>query len=160
MMRKSIMKKLAIMGIVGVMAFAMTACGKSYATDVATKDVAEAICDSVDISEMTQMREDLVEDGYGADLSFLEEMYVLKSSEGVTPDEIAVFKVKEEGDLAACKEVFASRQSYQKENFESYKPDQVYKFDDVYVETFGVYAVMVIADDTADAKKAVEEVLK
>ena len=78
----------------------------------------------------------------------------------MTPDEIAVFKVKDTGDLSKCTDAFKTRQEYQKTNFESYKPDQMYKFDNVYTNTFGVYAVMVIADDTSDVEAAVEEALK
>ncbi len=160
MKKRNVIKKVAAVGLSFMMLVGMTACGGSYSSDLSAQELAESVQGKVAISDATNLRDNLVEDSYGADLSFLEDFYVLKSSEGVTPDEIAVFKVKDTGDLSKCTDAFKTRQEYQKTNFESYKPDQMYKFDNVYTGTFGVYAVMVIADDTSDVKAAVEEALK
>lgn len=160
MKKKNLIKKMAAVGLGIVMMVGITACGDSYSSDLSAQELAESVEGKVSISDTSNLRDNLVEDSYGADLSFLEDFYVLKSSEGVTPDEIAVFKVKDTADLSKCTDAFKTRQEYQKTNFESYKPDQMYKFDNVYTGTFGVYAVMVIAEDTSDVEAAVEEALK
>ena len=105
------------------------------------------------------MRDSAIPDQYGSSLDFVEDKVVYKCASGAAPDEIAVFKLNDENSAGQAEEVMNNRIEYQKTAFENYQPQEMYKFDNTFVKTYGVYTVMIIAEDVTQADSIISGIL-
>ncbi len=155
------MKKFIKLTITAALAaMCLTSCGGGgYTADLSAADVYEGLSAAVETEELSQMRDAVIPDQYGSELDFVTDKVVYKCASQAAPDEIAVFKLEDAADAAEAEAVMNNRVDYQKEAFENYQPQEMYKFDNVVVKSYGNYTIMVIADDTSAVDDTMESLL-
>ncbi len=156
---KKVFKALAVIAAAFVLCMGMAGCGSSYREDLSPEDVYTKISEGIQTEELNRMRSSAVPDQYGSDLAFADDVVVYKCASQAAPDEIAVFKLKKDADPADAEAIMQKRIDYQKEAFSDYQPQEMYKFDHTFVKTYGLYTIMIIADDTSAADSLIEGIL-
>lgn len=150
-------KKLLAAALAGMMLLAgCSARGGAAAANVNPAAAAEAI-----LSEVT-FRDSLVKAEDGAAESFyrlddtIADYAIHISGSGATAEEVAVLKVAEGASTDDAKAIIEKRVEDLKFKFEDYVPEEMVKLNDPVIVTGGDVVILVLADDTAAAKKAAE----
>lgn len=114
------------------------------------KDASEAYekaVAGVELPSMVDITEDMLADAYGIDSSLLKSYVVKLPMMNVKADEIAVFQVKKEKNVAAVKEGIQKRQEALEENWKHYLPDQYELVQNYQIVVQGNYVLFVISSD-------------
>ena len=136
--------------------FCLTACGGSAKTP-AVNDVANAIRESAEFSELAALNDDNIASRYyGIDLEAIEEYEVLVCGTGAQADEIAVFKMKSQDDVEDMREVVVERQEELYDRFVDYVPEEAPKIQNAVISSKGKYVYFIVCSDNKAAKKAAE----
>ena len=107
---------------------------------------------------MAEIGSDRMSTYYEIDAGKIDSFSAFICGSGAVPDEIAVFKMKSEQDVEAAKSVLLARVDNQKATFESYTPDEMYKFDDKNVAEYVCFRLNIWAKDKLYDLEAEEEV--
>lgn len=109
--------------------------------------------------EMMEISSDIIERQYDVDMSTVASASVYVVSSGALADEVAVFRANSETDVAAIQAALEARVQTVMDRFVDYLPDEVPKIEGAIVKTDGLYALMVIHDDAAEAETIFDESL-
>lgn len=127
---------------------------QSEAREFTASEVTAAILETVPINSSVEKGIDDLPVYFDAlDTAGVEEASYCMCASGAYPDEIAVLKF-ESADLAeAGAESVKARLESQRTTYESYKPDEMYKFEGAAAEARGNYVVYLLTADNAAAKE-------
>ncbi len=150
-MNKRVLNVLLVISLVAILA---TACGGKDDFAMKPKEVADELVAKIDF------KDEVIE----VDLGKAEALYESEElvdgklfvSSGASAEELAVFEVS---DINKAKEVFNKRVERQKEDFESYNPEELKKLDDTIIKSKGKYIILCVTDDK-EAEAKIEEYLK
>ncbi len=125
-------------------------------TTASASEITAAVLEKVEISSAIEKGVDDLEYYFTSlDVSGLEEASYYMCASGAYPDEIAVLKFSSdelaEAGLAAVQE----RMEQQRSTYETYTPDEMYKFDGAVAETRGNYIVYLITADNSAAEEII-----
>lgn len=140
-----------------------TGCGnKASAKQPATSDIAQKLMDGITFEdELMHIEGDRIAKQYDKlDLNSVEESTVYVSSSGATPEEVAVFKLKEGGDAKALEAAIDARVEQQKDGFVDYVPEEMPKLENRAMLNSGNYYVLVVAGDASKAQEIFDNCLK
>lgn len=127
--------------------------GGSSAAAGSLADKTAALKAAVETPEMIALTKDNLKDILGVDSADISDFSALNCGNGAYPDAFGVFTAK---DADAAKRVEdALKKFIEKRNkdFKDYKPNEMYKLDDSFVETNGTTVVFAICADNAKAKE-------
>ena len=137
----------------------VAACGGSVA-DVDVNKAADAIKSGTTFTdELTKTDTENAEKLYQVDASLVQDVCVYIGT-GATPEEIAVWKAKDDNGAAKLKEAAQGRLDTQKQRFTDYNPEQMPKIESAVLEESGKTVVLCISADNDKAKTAVSQALK
>lgn len=103
--------------------------------------------------EMVQIEKDNMEFLLGISADDLTDYAAYTCGTGAFPDEFGVFTANSEDSAKNIKASLEKRIDKQKETYETYTPDEMYKFDDCFVKQDGTLVYYAV---TADNSKAAE----
>lgn len=137
----------------------LAACGGA-AADVDVNKAADAVRAGTSFTdELIKTETANAESLYQVDAGLVEDACVYIGT-GATPEEIAVWKAKDEQGAAKIKEAADGRVETQKQRFTDYNPEQMPKLEKAVVQQSGKTVVLCISADPDKAKTAVEQALK
>ena len=100
-------------------------------------------------SDMVAVEADRLDDFYDLDAESIETFSLYICGSGGFPDEVAIFKMKDDSGAAAAKTAVEARVETLKGEFENYRPEQMPKLDNSEVLTQGRYVALIIGSDAA-----------
>lgn len=156
-MRRFLAMTLAVM----MMALSLTGCGgdEKY---ISFDELYSSLSSSIDFSasKMQKQGEAALNNYYYIDPNTLES-YAIYMSDYATgnADEIAMFQVKEEDQVAAVKALINDRITDLKVRYEDYKPEEMDKINKAVIEEKGRYIFVVISPDAEKAKTIVKDAI-
>ena len=153
------MKKTVICALLALtlITTAFCSCGEKPGKTPATADVAAAISDSTEFSELMPLNDNnITRRYYGIDLDDIEEYEALVCSSGALADEISVFKMKEKDDVEDMLEVVRERQQELYDSFVDYVPEEINKINNAVIGSNGNYVYFAVCSDASAAKAAAE----
>ena len=158
------MRKTTIAAALLAATMLMTGCGgnessitssSSGSTAAESKTAAELTAElmaAVELPEMAEVTEENMKIFYKIDSADLVDYSAYIAGAGVYPDEFGVFLAKDKDTAAAIKVKLEQRIAKQRETYESYSPDEMYKFDDCFVTVNGETVFFSVCGDNATAK--------
>lgn len=141
----------------------LTACdsdGGDKTADIAPSEVVKAVLAEVPIDDAAEKDKSEVKSYYSnIDTEAMEDGAFALCRAAQYPDEIAVIKFKSDSDADEAKTAFQARLDSQKELYETYSPDEMYKLESAVIYSKGRYAIFIALSDNEKAKSIVEEKL-
>lgn len=157
MMKISSIKKLSALVVTAALLFAGCSGGKDKTVvDVKPDDAAASLVEAV------QFKDTLVKaEGGAAEMYYrlddnVAEYAIYVSGSGGTAEEVAVLKMKDPAKLKEGQAIIEKRVDDLKFRFEDYVPEEMVKLGAPVIVAKGDVVVLVVADDAAAAKKAVD----
>ncbi len=148
---------------VAVVAGALTACSENGGSSVLTvpsSEITKTVLSQIEMNSAVEKDINSYSDYYSIDASLLEDASVYICASGAYPDEIAVFRFKNAEDAKDNIDALNDRLTNQKELFETYTPDEMYKLDNAKVYTYNNYAVFLACEDNDKAKELADGAMK
>lgn len=144
-----------------IMALSLAGCGgdeKYYSFDDIYSEVTSAVDFSA--SKMQKQGEAALNNYYYIDPATLES-YAIYMSDYATgnADEIAMFQVKDEDQVAAVKALINDRITDLKVRYEDYKPEEMDKLNNAVIVEEGRYIFVIISPNNDAAKEALKKVI-
>ncbi len=133
-------------------------CGKKEETvTVDLTQLADALLTGLTFQEeLIELDASMAEQLYGLEADKFTKQIIYASS-GATSDEVILLEAGEETDMEEVKALLEQRVSDQKDNFESYRPDQMEAINHAVIKINGRYAALVICGNWEGAEKILEE---
>ena len=72
---------------------------------------------------------------------------VLQTASGGVADEVSVLHLKKSEDVSIARQKLEARVTERRNQFNGYKPEEVYKLDNARVVVQGNYAALIVSDD-------------
>ena len=101
-----------------------------------------------------QLFQDNCEKLYGISTDKLADGGLLYSSNGSNADEISVLRTKDGTD---CEELLKKRLDSRKQDFDSYRPEELPKLDKAQIFSKDGYSILIISDDAQAIRKTIED---
>ncbi|MCM1299533.1 MAG: DUF4358 domain-containing protein [Firmicutes bacterium] len=157
-------KKLLAAALLPAILIVSAACsggsGEEKTADIAPSEVVKAVLDEVPIDSGVEKGKSEAGSYYsGLDTDTVEDAAFALCGSAARPDELAVIKCKSAEDAEAAKEALQLRLDSQKELYETYTPDEMYKLEGAIIYSKGKYAIFIALSDNDKAKSVVEEKL-
>ena len=150
-------KRIVSLALAVVAVFCLASCKGEEAKTPAVKDVVTTISESGKFAELVALNDDNIATRYyGIDLEAIEEYEVLVCGTGAAPDEIAVFKMKEQDDVEDMRDVVLERKEELYDRFVDYLPDEAPKVNNAVISSTGKYVYFIVCEDHKAAKAAAE----
>ncbi len=163
-MKKRIINIAAAAAAAAVLTGALTACsgndGSGSVLTVPSSEITKAVLSEIEMNSAVEKDINSYSDYYSIDASVLEDASVYICASGAYPDEIAVFRFKNVKDANDNIDALNDRLTNQKELFETYTPDEMYKLDNAKVYTYNNYAVFLACEDNDKAKELADGAMK
>ena len=86
---------------------------------------------------------------YGVQWDMIDDGGILYTEKGGLADEISLMHLKDSGDISIAKEKLNDRIAERRNQFNGYKPEEVYKLDNANVMVQGNYVALIIGEDPA-----------
>lgn len=128
--------------------------------DISAGDAADKLLETVTFRDNLVKVEDDVAGNYYKFDDTVTEFAVYLSGNGATAEEIAVLKTTAGGDAETLRPILEKRVASQKIRYADYVPGELLKLEEPVIVSKGNMIIMVLADDAAQAEKAVNELLK
>ena len=127
------------------------------ASDAAAADITKAVLDEVPInSEYEKKKESLPDYFDGLDVDAIEDFSYYICASGAYPDEIAVFRFSSSDSAENAVKAVTDRLAYQKETYETYTPDEMYKIDGAVIKQTGNWVYYLVTSDNEKAESIVK----
>ena len=91
---------------------------------------------------------------YGVQFDMIDDGALLQTASGGVADEVSVLHLKKSGDVSIAKQKLEDRIAERRNEFNGYKPEEVYKLDNARVIVQGNYAALIIGDDADNVEAA------
>ena len=145
--------------IVGISMFC--ACGDSGTENVKCLDIVKACKDAASegtLDEWYSYGEDLYDDSfdnlYGVQFDMIDDGAVLQTAGGGVADEVSVLHLKKSEDVSIAKKKLEDRVTERRNQFNGYKPEEVYKLDNARIVVQGNYVALLICNDADNVEAA------
>ena len=127
------------------------------ASDAAAADITKAVLDEVPINSAFEKKKESLPDYFdGLDVDAIEDFSYYICASGAYPDEIAVFRFKTSDNADAAVKAVVDRLAYQKETYETYTPDEMYKIDGAVIQQSGNWVYYLVTSDNEKAESIVK----
>ncbi len=147
-MKKSIISVAAV--VMAIMVMAGCSAKKSFdASNFVTEVMANVSYDD----EMIQVPEKTAQTLYNLGFDGLESYTLYTSATSATANELMVMKVKDSAAEAKAKEAIETRKKDLIALYESYRPDEMKKLNDVLLITEGGYVIFSVSNDNAKVEE-------
>lgn len=151
------MKKILMIFILAALVSGAAGCSGNTVKSVDPGEAAAAIIESVEFRDsLEEAKGDVAKDWYAFD-DKVRDYAVYISGSGATAEEVAVIR---SDDVKAARQTVDKRVADLKERFEDYMSAEMAKLSDPVIMTKGDTVILVVADDPAQARKAVEDLYK
>lgn len=148
------MKRLLILFMAAVL---LSGCGGGAKTDIVPATAAETILSGVEFRDaLVEAQGDVAKEWYSFD-SNVSDFAVYISGSGATAEEVAVIK---SSDVKTAKATVEKRVDDLKFRFKDYVPAEMTKLGDPVIATKGDIVILVLADDSDNAQKVVDSIIK
>lgn len=156
------MKKIVLSVITAALVCSLCGCGSSNSgsststssvsqSTLSAKEKTEKLLGSVEFPSMVEISEDKLDIYFGISEDEVSEYSVYICGSAAMPDEFGVFVAKDADTAAKIKEAAEKRIEAQKKTYSDYKPDEMYKIDDSFVNVNGTTVSYAICADNAKA---------
>lgn len=159
-----IMKKILLTVITAALVCGMCGCGNSGESSqggssavsenkLSASEKTKKLMDEIKFPSMVEVKSEKLEIYYNISESDITEYSAYICGSAAMPDEIGVFVTKDADTAAKLKEAAEKRIESQRKTYADYKPDEMYKFDDSFVNVSGNTVSYAICADNAKAKE-------
>lgn len=158
------MKKLIVLFTAVILCLMLTGCGgdnagssgktpaeKTSALTTTLNDAASS--EGKKLPEMVSVAAGTLHDRFLIDEADVSEFSAFVCGNGSSPREYGVFVAKDSDAAKRVSEALRSHVEIHRKTFETYKPDEMYKFDDSFVEINGNTVSYAVCEDNAKAKE-------
>ncbi|WP_332651251.1 DUF4358 domain-containing protein [Lysinibacillus sp. 54212] len=153
--------KFLTMLLVAMVAIVVSACGQSEEKktakyeepELSAKEMIDKMLDMVEQPALMELQPDQVKDFYTLNTDKIEELSIRIPMMNIKTNEIAIFKVKDEKDVAEVEDAVKARAEAVQKQFETYLPDQYENAKNYKVVTKGKYVLFVISDQADEIVK-------
>lgn len=136
---------------------ALAGCGGAKEVDPAA--LASQVASEVAFDEqLTQLDANAVERVFRVDPSLVETAVMYVGS-GATVDEVSVWEAKDDAAAQQIEATLQSRVDSEKEDYASYKPEEVPKLDNAVLERSGKYVALCVTSDADNARSIIQEAM-
>ena len=140
----------------------LTACGSSDGkAQVKCLDIVKACSEAASegsLNEWYSYGEDAYDDSfdslYGVRFDMVDDGAVLQTAGGGVADEVSVLHLKKSEDVSIAKKKLEDRVTERRNQFNGYKPEEVYKLDNARIVVQGNYVALLICDDADNVEAA------
>lgn len=112
-----------------------------------------ALLEEIDLPEMVEITADGLNLFFGVDEADVSEFSAYLCGSGAVPDEFGIFIVKDADAADRVAEALNRRTERQRKIFKDYTPDEMYKFDDCFVEINGTVVTYAVCADNSKARE-------
>lgn len=112
-----------------------------------------ALLEAIDLPEMVEITADGLNLFFGVDEADVSDFSAYLCGSGAMPDEFGVFIVKDADAADRVAEALNRRTERQRKIFKDYTPDEMYKFDDCFVEINGTVVTYAVCADNSKARE-------
>ncbi|KOS69086.1 hypothetical protein AEA09_11385 [Lysinibacillus contaminans] len=144
------MKKMMLIMLTMVLAMVVSACSGDKTTTIeaskSAKEMADQMLKEVEQPDLMELSEEEMQNLYNIDPAKLEDFSVRVPMMNVKTNEIAIFKVKDEKDVADVEAAAKQRAENVMKQFEQYLPDQYENAKNHKIVVKGNYVLLVISD--------------
>lgn len=159
------MKKILLSVITAALACGLCGCGSSTSgssdspagsvsqTTLSVKEKTEKLLGEVEFPSMVELTEDKLDIYFGIAKDEVKEYSVYICGSAAMPDEFGIFVAKDAETAAKIKTAVENRIESQKKTYSDYKPGEMYKIDDSFIDVNGNTVCYAIC---ADNEKAAE----
>lgn len=157
------MKKILLSVITAALICSLCGCGSSSTsgsststssvsqTTLSAKEKAEKLLGAVEFPSMVEVTADKLDIYFGIAEDEVKEYSVYICGSAAMPDEFGVFVAKDADTAAKIKTAVEKRIEAQRKTYSDYKPDEMYKIDDSFVNVNGSTVCYAICADNAKA---------
>ncbi len=125
-------------------------------SDTSEKSISEKTAElltAVELPGMAEVTEDRLTVYYGIDSASVTEFSAYVAGAGAYPDEFGIFVAVDEAAAAAIETSLYDRIEKQKSTYADYSPDEMYKFDESFVQVEGNTVCFAVCADGAVAEE-------
>ena len=127
------------------------------ASDAEPGEITKAVLDEVPINSAFEKKAESLPDYFdGLDVDALDAFSYYICASGAYPDEIAVFRFNSEDSAKGAVKAVEDRLAYQKETYETYTPDEMYKIDNAVIRQTGNWVYYLVTSDNEKADSIVK----
>lgn len=119
--------------------------------------IAEKIIEKTEIDDISKLKNDQISKYYGIPMDIINTSVVYKSQSATEINEIAVFKISDNGSSQIVKTAIDGRLSECRSAYAALNDKESQKIENCLVESSGEYIILVICDDTLSAGEAISE---
>lgn len=112
-----------------------------------------ALLEAIDLPEMVEITADGLNLFFGIDEADVSEFSAYLCGSGAVPDEFGVFIVKDADAADRVAAALNERAERQRKMFKDYLPNEMYKFDDCFVEINGTVVTYAVCADNSKARE-------
>lgn len=102
---------------------------------------------------MVDVKADTLKDRFGIEEADVAELSAYVCGSGAMPDEFGVFRAKDADAAKRVADALNKRIEQQRKTFKDYTPNEMYKFDDCFVEIHGNVVIYAVCADNSKAKE-------
>ncbi len=157
------MKKVLLSVITAALVCGLCGCGSSTSgssnnstssvstSTLSAKEKAEKLLGAVEFPSMVEVTADKLDIYFGIAENDVKEYSVYICGSAAMPDEFGIFVAKDADTAAKIKTAVEKRIEAQKKTYSDYKPDEMYKIDDSFIDVNGNTVCYAICADNAKA---------
>lgn len=112
-----------------------------------------ALLEAIDLPEMVEITADGLNLFFGVDEADVSEFSAYLCGSGAVPDEFGIFIVKDADAANRVAAALNERAERQRKMFKDYLPNEMYKFDDCFVEINGTVVTYAVCADNSKARE-------
>lgn len=112
-----------------------------------------ALIEDLGLSSMVEVQSDNLNLFFGIDEGDITEFSAYLCGSGAVPDEFGIFAAKDEETASHIAEALNDRVERQRKAFKDYLPNEMYKFDDCFVEVNGNVVIYAVCAENSRAKE-------
>jgi len=136
------MKKFIYTVVFMLMVLTVSACSAEN-TKINIEELSADLISNVEFAdEMTPIDGKTIESLYNIDYAVSQQVYI---SSGATAEEVAIFELKDENDADKALDAVKQRIEVQKQDFETYIPEEIPKLENAIVKKAGQYVIVCIS---------------
>lgn len=153
------MKKLISLFAAAILCMSLTGCGSGNSEKTPyekTSELTSALNDAASgagtrLPEMVSVSADTLHDRFLIDAADVAEFSAFVCGNGSSPREYGVFIAKDANAANRIAEALKTHVQLHRKTFETYKPDEMYKFDDSFIEMNGNTVSYAVCEDNDKA---------
>lgn len=137
------MKKYLYSIVFMLIVLTLSACSAKN-TEINIQELTADLISNVEFAdEMTPINEKTIESLYNINYAVSQQVYI---SSGATAEEVAVFELKDENDASKALDAVKQRIEVQKQDFQTYIPEEIPKLENAIVKKTGRYVIVCISN--------------